>query len=154
MEPVGFKAFSVPIKSQSNDHSSCGKDHWYKKTTKVLSLGYDNLYNDRGQEGSIQTMISLMWVSLVLGCLLAIWFRDSKKKLQAQLAKLESIQTQLWAVEEWEEENSLERNEAFHFCKEVEKSIIATYNNLVRQPRHFIPAKFYGYPTGLIGRFS
>lgn len=91
-------------------------------------------------------------ISLLIASLLSMWFVDSKQKLEAQLTKLESIQSQLWEVETLVEEDALCRNDAFCFCKAVEKSTIATYNQLVRQPRHFIPAKFYGYPTGLIGK--
>lgn len=98
-------------------------------------------------------ILSILGIFIICVFFLSIWFVDSKMKLQKQLANLESIQSQLLEVAHLEEIDSYSRQDAFHFCKAVENSTIASYNDFVGKPRHFIPAKFFGYPTRFTRRY-
>lgn len=87
------------------------------------------------------TILLLRWLLL-----------ESKKVLEAQMEKVNSIQTQLIEVrkitispplqtEEWIE-NAVKR------CEDVEKTVMIQYNDLVKSPRNYVTARIFGFPTG------
>lgn len=94
-------------------------------------------------------LVVIFWAVIASVLLLRFWFLDSKKTLLQELRKVQAIQNQLFDVVEMENVDSKWRDEAYFFCKGIEKCMIRHYNSMMKQPSYFITAKLLGYPTKL-----
>lgn len=96
-------------------------------------------------------VILLVWAVSATFLLFRWYILESKRNLEEQIQKVMSIQEQLVEVrkisvsppdrtEEW-------RNNAVKHCEEVEKTVMVQYNEMVKSPRNYVTARFFGFPT-------
>lgn len=96
-------------------------------------------------------LILFIWAMMATYLLLRWWFLDRKKLLEEQIQKVVSIQAQLVEVKkiEFTPSNKTEtwRMDAVRRCEEVEKTVVMQYNDMVKSPKNYVIARFFGYPT-------
>lgn len=96
-------------------------------------------------------LILFIWAMMATCLLLRWWLLDRKKILEAQIQKVLSIQAQLVEVRKIEisPSNKTEkwRMDAVSRCEEVEKTVVMQYNDMLKVPKNYVIARFFGFPT-------
>lgn len=94
--------------------------------------------------------VMVIFTSCVLAVAVIFFIKllgKQKVELDIKLENIEAIRIQLEKASELDEDECKLHDGAVNFCKTIEKNIVNQYNDLTKQPRYYVTAKIFGYPT-------